>query len=117
MVASTRAKAVAAKGMYFTPWTVERSSATFGSVASATWPPGTFGNLNQYPGSVGGYYLNHAGVSALDYEDMVWTRRRSAVCMCGYYLPCACRRTAAQLLRCGRLLIIELPFFLLAWLA
>lgn len=107
VVASEQAIKVAALGMYYTPWTLERSNGAFatgGNLAQSAQPAGTIGvasgNANQFSASVGGYYLNHAGVSgapasrlfthffiyrrsssarlsprvaaALDYEDMLF---------------------------------------------
>jgi len=85
MVASPNAKLAAAQGMVFTPWTLERSSATFGTVAANNYLLGgaqvsggstrnvAFGNQVQYPTTTGGYYSGgHAGVSSLDYEDMLF---------------------------------------------
>lgn len=81
MVASAEARAAASRGLHFVPWTLERSSGTFGAVQSAAWPEGSSENLNAYASSVGGYYLDHQGASALDYEDMV-RRVWFAVCFC-----------------------------------
>jgi hypothetical protein len=74
MVASTQAKAVNAlyPSFLWSPWTMERSSSTYGTVVSPSWPAGAFGNPNQFMNSAGGYYLNHQGASALDYEDMLF---------------------------------------------
>ncbi len=71
MVASKLGRMVASTGMVFTPWTVERSSSAFGSPTSTTFPQINAGNLQQFPNTAGGYYLGHAGVSSLDYEDIL----------------------------------------------
>jgi hypothetical protein len=84
MVASANAKKAAAQGMVFMPWTLERSAAVFGTVAANNYLLGgaqvaggstrnvAFSSQAQYPASQGGYYAGHAGVSSLDYEDMLF---------------------------------------------
>jgi len=73
MVASKMARLAAAKGLQLMPWTVERSSASFGAPTSTTFPQISAGNLQQYPTTTGGYYGGgHAGVSSLDYEDQLF---------------------------------------------
>ena len=84
MVASANARKAASLGMVFTPWTLERSSATFGTVSANNYVLGggspvngstqgyAFTNQVQYPTTSSGYYLNHAGLSSLDYEDMLF---------------------------------------------
>lgn len=69
------------RGMWYSAWTIERSSGNFATPplpgysqttynsAASSWG---FPNANNYPNTVGGYYLGHTGASALDYEDMLY---------------------------------------------
>jgi glycerophosphoryl diester phosphodiesterase len=71
MVASDWAKFVAnTTAMKLIGWTLERSTAIFGSSPAAPndWPSGSYSTFD----STGWAYQQHAGASSLDYEDMLF---------------------------------------------
>lgn len=73
MVASEWAIRVASTGMKLITWTLERSQAVYATSPAApnAWPSSAY----TVQDSVGWAYEQHTGVSALDYEDMLFMAR------------------------------------------